>query len=92
MTLFRDCLSNARVVRMGVPHGSCLSPTLFNFYVSDVPTPPPGICLSSYADDFNSFTSGTNLSRMTSELNTYLSSLTEHCEALNLQISARSAR
>ena len=35
----------------GVPQGACLSPTLFNFYVHDLPDPLPNTDYIQYADD-----------------------------------------
>ena len=35
----------------GVPQGACLSPTLFDFYVHDLPTPLPDTDYVQYADD-----------------------------------------
>ncbi|KAH7695369.1 hypothetical protein AAVH_37574, partial [Aphelenchoides avenae] len=50
-TQFRGATSSARIVRTGVPQGSVLSPALFNAYLSDLPAPPSGVKISSYADD-----------------------------------------
>ena len=38
-TSCRDVKSNARIVHTGVPQGSKMSPTLFNFYLADMPRP-----------------------------------------------------
>ena len=46
-----------RHVRVGVPQGSCISPVLFNFFVSSYPS-SPDVSSTSYADDFtDSYTS-----------------------------------
>lgn len=43
-------LSSARPILAGVPQGSCLSPTLFNLYINDMPR-SPGVTTSLFADD-----------------------------------------
>ena len=50
--------SPCRSVRIGVPQGSVISPTLFNFYVSSYPNTCP--LLTSYADDFTAAASSTD--------------------------------
>lgn len=47
--LYQGALSVNRINRTGVPQGSVISPCLFNFYISDCPT--PASVTSSYADD-----------------------------------------
>ncbi len=69
---FRSQLSTARTIHTGVPQGSVISPTLFNFYISDLPPPPAQVNLVSYADDITVFTSNPKISVMERDLNDYL--------------------
>ena len=41
VTSFRGTKSSTRIVRTGVPQGSTLSPSLFNYYIADMPRPTP---------------------------------------------------
>ena len=47
---YNDTTSPFRHARTGVPQGSCISPVLFNYYVSSYPD--SNLLSSSYADDF----------------------------------------
>ena len=40
-TSFRGTKSSMRIVRTGVPQESKLSPSLFNYYIADMPRPTP---------------------------------------------------
>ena len=42
-TIFRGTKSSTRIVRIGVPEGSKLSPSLFNYYIADMPRPKPPV-------------------------------------------------
>ena len=49
-----ECVSSERIIEAGVPQGSCLSPTLFLLYVSDIVEvlePLSDIKIALYADD-----------------------------------------
>src|SRR5579872_7127682 len=50
-TLYNNNASKQQSLRTGVPQGGVLSLTLFNLYMSDIPQPPVGVQLESYADD-----------------------------------------
>lgn len=63
--VFRNAKLKYRKMKQGVPQRGVLSPTLFNLYLSKIPTPPTGINITSYADDCTILTTGTNIEEMT---------------------------
>ena len=85
---FRGITSSARNCRAGVPQGAVTSPILFNFYLSALPPPPPGIEIVQYADDISVYIKGTDLSDMSKKINEYVPTLTAFLEERNLQVSA----
>lgn len=52
---FRNFKSKFRQVKQGVPEGGVLSPTLFNLYVSSLPSKPADVKIITYADDITLF-------------------------------------
>ena len=60
------------MITQGVPQGSVISPTLFNFYVSDIPTPPQHVRVVSYADDFTVFSSDADFRVASARISIYL--------------------
>jgi hypothetical protein len=86
-TSFRNQVSRKRNIKVGTPQGSIISPTLFNYYISDLPTPPHPIKMVSYADDITVFVSGPHIPPLTRLLNGYLPAITNHLASLSLAIS-----
>ena len=53
VTSCRGVKSSARIVHTGVPQGSKLSPSLFSFYLADMPKPTYPVKRICYADDIS---------------------------------------
>ena len=69
---FRQQDSKSRKMKTGVVQGGVLSPALFSYYQADLPTPPPNIKLTKYADGIIIYTSGPVVSDLINGLNIYL--------------------
>ena len=50
--------SKAKIVHTGIPQGSKMSPTLFSFYLADMPRPTEPVKRICYADDITVWASG----------------------------------
>ena len=71
-TCYRGVKSSSRKVQAGVPQGSKLSPSLFSFYIADMPTPTEPVKRVCYADDLTVWATGVNIPDMEDSLNSYL--------------------
>ncbi|XP_037827577.1 uncharacterized protein LOC119615640 [Lucilia sericata] len=79
--------SKSRRIKQGVPQGGVLSPILFNFYMSKLPTPPDGVQIISYTDDCSILATGNSIDDLCSLINSYLCDLSSFFHLRNLKIS-----
>ena len=68
---FRQKESKSRKVKTGVAQGGVLPPALFNYYLTDFPTPPPNIKLIKCANDITIYTSGPVVADLINGLNLF---------------------
>ena len=87
-TRFRGIKSITRIVRTGVPEGSKLSPSLFNYYIADMPMPTPPVKMVCYADDITVWASGPKIPQLESMINSYLRDVGIYLKENSLLISA----
>ena len=87
-TCFRGVKSTSMKVNTGVPQGSRLSPSLFSFYIADMPRPTDPVKRVCYADDLTVWASGVHIPDLEVSLNNYLEELTTYLKDNSLLISA----
>ena len=88
VTSCRGVKSKVRLVHTGVPQGSKMSPTLFSFYLADMPRPTEPVKRICYADDITVWASGVKLPELEHRINDYLTEMSRFLRDNSLLISS----
>ena len=78
----------SRKVNTGVPQGSKLSPSLFSFYIADMPIPTEPVKRVCYADDITVWATGVKIPDLEDIVNSYLAEIIAYLKDNSLLISA----
>ena len=87
-TCFRGVKSTSRKVNTGVPQGSKLSPSLFSFYIADMPRPTEPVKRVCYADDLTVWATGVKIPDLEDSINSNLEEIIAYLKDNSLLISA----
>ena len=87
-TSFRGIKSSTRIVRTVFHQGSKLSPSLFNYYLADMPRPAPPVKRVCYADDITVWDFRPKIPQLESMINSYLRDVGIYLKENLLLISA----
>ena len=71
-TTYKNHTSSQRHFKTGVPQGGVLSPTLFNIYTADIPSPRAPVQVMTYADDITITSTHTSTSAAKKCIQPYL--------------------
>ena len=88
VTSCRGVKSTARIAQTGVPQGSKLSPSLFSFYLADMPRSTYPVKRICYADDISVWASGAKIPELVVKINDYLKEMSKFLKSNSLLISA----
>lgn len=84
-----DSMSAQRLVQAGVPQGSLLGPVLYNIFISDIPSPPEGALLLTYADDVLLALRGRFGHTLERKLNIYMNELYSYFNKWGLKLNVQ---
>ena len=87
-TSFRGTKSSTRIVCTGVPQRSKLSPSLFKYYIADMPRPTPPVKRVCYADNITVWATGPKILQLESMITNYLRDVSIYLKDNSLLISA----
>ena len=77
-TCFKGVKSTSRKINTSIPQGSKLSPSLFSFYIADMPRPTDLVKQVCYAGDLTMWASRVNILDLEVSLNNYLDGITAY--------------
>ena len=83
----QDLLQRCKV-NSGVRQCSKLSPSLFSFYISDMPRPTEPVKRVCYGDDLTVWATGVNIPDLEVSINSYLEEITAYLKDNSLLISS----
>ena len=88
-TCFRGVKStSSRKVNTSLPQDSKLSPSLFSFYIADMPRPTDPVKRVCYADDLTVWATGVKIPDLEDSINSYIEEITAYLKDNSLLISA----
>ena len=88
VTTYRGGKSKAMIVHTGVPQGSKMYPTLFSFYLADMPRPTEPVKRICYSDDLSVWALGVKIRELEHKINSYLTEMSCFLRDNSLLISA----